>query len=46
MRDLTLYLANTPPLPVPLIDVDIGTLYYRLLEAADLPSLLILSSET
>ena len=46
MRDLTFYLMNTPPLPVPLLDVDIGTLYYRPLEAADLPSLLILSSET
>ena len=28
MRDLTFYLANTPPLPVPRLDVDIGTLYY------------------
>ena len=47
MRDLTFYLANTPPLPVPRLDVDIGTLYYynyRRIEAADLPSLLILSS--
>ena len=26
MRDLTFYLANTPPLPVPRLDVDIGTL--------------------
>ena len=43
MRDLTFYLANTPPLPVPCLDVDI-TLYYRPIEAADLPSLLILSS--
>ena len=33
--------ANTPPLPVPRLDVDIGTLYYRL---TDQPSLLILSS--
>ena len=44
MCDLTLYRANTPPLPVPRLDVDIGTLYYRPIEAADLPSLLILSS--
>ena len=44
MRDLTFYLANTPSLPVPRLDVDIGTLYYRPIEAADLPSLLILSS--
>ena len=44
MRDLTFYLANTPPLPVPRLDVDIGTLYYRPIEAADLHSLLILSS--
>ena len=38
MRDLTFYLANTPPLPVPRLDVNIaiGTL-----EAADLPSLLV-----
>ena len=27
MRDLTFYLTNTPPLPVPRLDVDI-TLYY------------------
>jgi len=40
MRDLTFYLANTPPLPVPRLDVDI-TLYYRPIEAADLPSLLV-----
>ena len=40
MRDLTFYLANTPPLPVPCLDVDI-TLYYRPIEAADLPSLLV-----
>jgi len=46
MRDLTFYLANTPPLPVPCLDVDIGTLYYRPIEAADLPSLLILSSRS
>ena len=26
MWDLTFYLANTPPLPVPRLDVDIGTL--------------------
>jgi len=32
MRDLTFYLANTPPLPVPRLDVDI-TLYYRPIEA-------------
>ena len=44
MQDLTFYLANTLPLLVPCLDVDIGTLYYRLIEAADLPSLLILSS--
>ena len=44
MQDLTFYLANTPPLPVPRLDVDIGTLYYRPIEADDLPSLLILSS--
>ena len=35
MRDLTFYPANTPPLPLPRLDVDI-TLYYRLIEAADL----------
>ena len=46
MRDLTFYLLNTPPLPVPRLDVDIGTLYYRLVEAADLPSLLILLSRS
>jgi len=40
MRDLTFYLANTPPLPLPRLDVDI-TLYYRQIEAADLPSLLV-----
>jgi len=44
MQDLTFYLANTPPLPLPRLDVDIGTLYYRRIEVADLPSLLILSS--
>ena len=38
MRDLTFYLANLPSLPVPRLDVGIGTLYYRLIEAADLPS--------
>jgi len=43
MRGLTFYLANTPPLPVPRLDDDIGTLY-RPIEAADLPLLLILSS--
>ena len=37
---------HMPPLPVPRLDVDIGTLHYRLLEAADLPSLLILSSQS
>jgi len=26
MQDLTFYLANTPPLPGPRLDVDIGTL--------------------
>ena len=40
MRDLTIYPANTPPLPLPRLDVDI-TLYYRPVEAADLPSLLV-----
>ena len=42
MRDLTIYPANTPPLPLPRLDVDI-TLYYRPIEAADinLPSLLV-----
>ena len=40
MWDLTFYLANTPPLPVPRLDVDI-TLYYRPIEAADLPLLLV-----
>jgi len=44
MWDLIFYLTHTPPLPVPRLDVDIGTLYYRPIEAADLPSLLILSS--
>ena len=44
MQDLTFYLVNTPPLPVPRLDIDIGTLHYRPIEAADLPSLLILSS--
>jgi len=44
MQDLTFYLANPPPLPVPRLDVDIGTLYYRSIEAADLLSLLVLSS--
>ena len=44
MRDLTFYLANTPPLPVPHLDVDI--VYYRQIDAADLPSLLILSSRS
>jgi len=33
MRDLTFYLANTPPLLLPRLDVDIGTLYYRQIEA-------------
>ena len=41
MRDLTFCLANTP---VPYLDVDIGTLYYRPIEPTNLPSLLILSS--
>jgi len=40
MRDLTFYLTNTPPLPVPHLNVDI-TLYYRPIEAADLPSQLV-----
>ena len=37
MRDLTFYPANTPPLPLPRLDA----LYYRPIEAADLPSLLV-----
>ena len=41
-----IYLANTPPLPVPRLDVDIGTLYCRPVEAANLPSLLILLSRS
>jgi len=41
MWDLTFY---PPPLPVPRLDVDMGTLYYRPIEAADLPLLLILLS--
>ena len=42
MRDLTFYLANTPPLPVPRVRLDVDiTLYYRPIEAADLPSLLV-----
>ena len=44
MRDLSFYLTNMPPLPVPHLDVDI--LYYRQIDAADLPSLLILSSRS
>ena len=32
MWDLTFYLTNTPPLPGPCLDVDIGTLYYRPLQ--------------
>ena len=32
MWDLTFYLANTPPLLGPRLDVDIGTLNYRLLQ--------------
>jgi len=40
MRDLTFYPANTPPLSVPRLHVDL-TLYYRPIEAADLPSLLV-----
>jgi len=32
MQDLTFYLANTPPLPVPRLDVDIRTLYCRPIE--------------
>ena len=44
MQDLAFYLANASPLQVPRLDVDIETLYYRLIEAADLPSLPILSS--
>ena len=30
MQDLTFYLSNTPPLLVPCLDVDVGTLDYRL----------------
>ena len=37
MQDLTFYLANTPPLPVPPLDVDTGTLYYRQIEAGSTP---------
>ena len=44
MRDPTFYLANTPPLLVPRLDVDMETLYCRPIEAANLPSLLILLS--
>ena len=40
MQDLTFYPANTPPLPLPHVDVYI-TLYYRPIEAADVPSLLV-----
>ena len=40
MRDLTFYLANTPHIRVPRLDVDI-VLYYRPIEAANLPSLLV-----
>jgi len=32
MRDLTFYLANAPLFTGPRLDVDIGTLYYRLLQ--------------
>ena len=32
MRDLTFYLANMPPLPVPCLNVDTGTLNYILLQ--------------
>ena len=42
MWDLTFYLANTLPLPGPHLDVDIGTLDYKLIEAGldtGLPSL-------
>ena len=37
MWDLTFYLANTPPLPGPHLDVDIGTLYHRPIEASSTP---------
>jgi len=38
------YLANTPPLPVPRLDVDIGTLYYyKLIEASSTPVCLCFS---
>jgi len=42
MRDLTFYLTNTPPLPGPRLDVDIGTLLQtdRSWFNTDLPSLL------
>jgi len=39
MRDVTFYLANTPPLPGPHLDVDIGTLYYRPLKKLVQPQL-------
>ena len=41
MRDLTFYPANTPPLPLPRLDIDITLYLYRPIEAADLPSLLV-----
>jgi len=43
MRDLTFYLANTPPLSGPRLDVYIGTLRYRSWFDTDLPSLLLSS---
>jgi len=46
MQYLTFYLVNTPPLPVPHLGVDMETLYYSPIEVADLPSLLILSSQS
>jgi len=49
MWDLTFYPANTPPLPLPRLDVDItyyhtsllSMILHRPIEAADLPSLLV-----
>ena len=44
MRNLTFYLVNTPPLLVPRLDVDIGTLYYyKPIEAGSAPVCLCFS---
>jgi len=43
MQDQTFYLTNIPPLPVPHLDVDIGTLYYRPIEAGSTPIFLCFS---